>query len=51
MKPIQTILLVLLAALLIGCGSDNYSETTPDKAKAAREKIREAQGKLPGASQ
>ena len=49
MRAVSSILLLILAAILIGCGSSDYSETTPEKAKAAREKIKEAEGKIPGA--
>lgn len=31
-----------------GCSSNNYSETTPDKAQAARERIKEAEQTPPG---
>lgn len=38
--------MVMLA--LVGCGSDTYSETTPDKAQAARERIKKAEQTPPG---
>lgn len=33
---------------LVGCSSNNYSETTPDKAQAARERIQQAEQTPPG---
>lgn len=40
--------LVIACLILVGCSSDNYSETTPDKANAARERIKQAEQTPPG---
>lgn len=41
-------LISLVMVALVGCSSDNYSETTPDKAQAARERIKQAEQTPPG---
>lgn len=48
MRVYRFCVFALLIGVLVGCSGSNYSETTPDKAQAAREKIKQAEGSAPG---